>query len=80
MTLCYHNSQLLRFDWAVELVQRLGGIVNNVGNTALLKLLLGNAEKTDFSSRGFKILWEIEKNIKIDELKKYLRKIPQLKK
>jgi len=48
----------------------LSGIVNNVGNAALLKLFNGNVEKTDFSSCGFKMLWKIEKNVKISELKK----------
>ena len=31
MYLCWHNSQLLKHDWAAELVQRLSGKVDNGG-------------------------------------------------
>ena len=43
-------------------------------------LFYGNPEKTDFNSIGFKLLWEKEKNININELKKYMIKKPKLKK
>ena len=54
MQLCWSNPQLLRHDWAVELVQLLNGKVSNGGNTALTLLFYKNPENTDFSSDGFK--------------------------
>ena len=69
MILCRNNSQLLNHDWAVELVQRLGGKVDNIGETALIGLFYRNPEKTDFNSNGFKLLWEKEKGIEVDSLK-----------
>ena len=66
-------------DWAIELVHRLGGKVDKYGSTALIKLFYRNLEKTDFNSDGFKLLWEKEKNIKVDELKEEMRKKPELK-
>ena len=79
MYLCYCKPQLLNYDWAVELVQRLGGKVDNNGSTALIQLFIENPEKTDFNSNGFKLLWENEKNIKVDELKKDMRRNKQIK-
>jgi len=43
-------------------------------------LFYGNTEKTDFDSIGFKLLWEKEKDINVNELKKYMHKKPKLKK
>jgi len=34
---------------------------------------------TDFSSDGFKLLWEKEKNINVEKLKKWIRMKPDLK-
>ena len=79
MILCWFNSQLLNHDWAVELVQRLGGKVNDYGITALTWLFNGNPEKTEFNSNGFKLLWEKEKDINVDELKKDMQYKSRLK-
>ena len=79
MKLCCHNPQLLNHDWAVELVQRLGGKVDNNGYTALILLFQWKPEKTDFNSKGFKLLWEKEKDINVKFLKKYILRNPDLK-
>ena len=79
MYLCYDNPQLLNHEWAVDLVQRLGGKVSNYGDTALMLLFDNNAYKTRFNSQGFKLLWEREKNIKIDILKDKISKKSELK-
>ena len=79
MKLCYFNPQLLHYDWAVELVQRLGGKIDNYKYTALISLFIENPEKIDFSSKGFKLLWEKEKDIIVDVLKYLMRKKPNLK-
>ena len=78
MMLCNWNPQLLKYDWAVELVQRVGGKVDNNENTALILLFWKNPEKTDFNSKGFKLLWEKEKGISITKLKEQMRKKPEL--
>ena len=64
MVLCRYNPQLLRHRWAIEMVQRQGGRVKSDGLTALIKLFVGNARRTDFSQRGFRLLWDREKIIK----------------
>ena len=71
--LCSHNSHLLRYDWAVELVQRLNGKFDTRGLTALIWLFERNSYKTDFSTNGFKLLWEEEKGINADVLKESMR-------
>ena len=70
MWLCRFNPQLLSHNWVVELVQQLGGKVDKGGETTLIWLFFGNTEKTDFGSKGFKLLWKKEKNINVTELKK----------
>ena len=60
-------------------MHRLGGKADKEGWTALILLFIGNTEKTDFSSIGFKVLWQREKSIKIDRLKNQMRKKPELK-
>ena len=70
---------MLGHDWAVELVQRQGGKVDDDGLTALIYLFQGNPEKTDFRSNGFKLLWEREKDIKVDSLKKLMNCFPKPK-
>ena len=67
--MCRHNPQLLEYDWAVELVRSQAGNVDLDGCTALIWLFNGNADRTDFSSLGFNLLWEKEKRIEINELK-----------
>ena len=47
--------------------------VGKGGWTALIKLFQGNAEKTDFGSKGFRLLWEKEKDIRVDKLKYWMR-------
>ena len=69
MILCRNNPQLLNHDWTIGLVQRQSGNVDYAGETALIRLFKGYPYKTDFNSNGFKLLWEKEKNIKVDELK-----------
>ena len=61
----------MNFNWSIELIQRYGGKVSNGKNTVLIFIFYGNTEKTDFDSNGFKLLWEKEKSINTDELKKY---------
>ena len=78
--LCYYNPQLLRHDWAIELVECQSGKSVTGGNNALILLFLGNTHKTDFNSTGFKMLWEREKNIKINELKYWMLMKPELMK
>ena len=80
MCLCRHNPQLLVHEWAVQLVRRLSGKVNDNGWTALIRLFKGTPEKVDFSSRGFKLLWEKEKNIEKKKLIKKMSKRLDLKK
>ena len=63
----------------MELVQQQGGRVNNDGFTALIRLFQLNPGKTDFSSNGFKLLWEKEKGINVGELKKLMNCFPELK-
>ena len=70
---------MLGHDWAVELVQQQGGKVDYSGYTALIWLFNKNPEKADFNSNGFKLLWEREKDIRVDKLKKNLSKVPHLK-
>ena len=65
MVLCINNPFLLKYNWTVELVQRLGGKISDGGYTALLLLFYGDTEKTIFDSIGFKILWKKEKNIDV---------------
>ena len=79
MWLCIYNPQLLRHDWAVELVHRLSGKVSNSEYAALTMLFQGNPEKTDFSSKGFKLLWKKEKDINVNGLKKMMNYFPELK-
>ena len=76
MILCSFYSQLLNHDWAVELMHQLSGKVDNNGSTALIQLFIIKPEKTDFNSDGFKLLWEKEKDIEVDELKYLMRKKP----
>ena len=70
---------MLGHDWAVELVQRLGGKVDYRGWTALIKLFRWKPEKIDFNSISFKLLWETEKNINEDELRKKMQAKLKLK-
>ena len=70
MMLCHYNPILLKHEWAVELVQYLGGKVIKGRFTALMSLFAGNIDNADFNSIGFKLLWEKEKGIKMNELKK----------
>ena len=79
MYLCWHNPQLLNHDWAVELVRRQNGKVSNSGFTALILLFYGKPEKTDFSSKGFKLLWEKEKDINVYSLKHFMQNKSDLK-
>ena len=78
MILCYYNPQLLNHKWAVELVQQLGGNIDNGGWTALMRLFIGYVDKTDFGSFGFKSLWKKEKNINISGLQKWMCKKSEL--
>ena len=71
--LCQQNPQLLKHDWAVELVKLFSGKADKNGRTALISVFIRNAEKTDFNSTGFKLLWEKEKNLNENELKKQMR-------
>ena len=79
MYLCSNSPQLLNHDWTIELVQQLNGKVSNSRWTALIWLFNGNPEKTDFNSDGFKLLWEKEKNININDLKKWMHRKSKLK-
>jgi len=79
MNLCYLNPQLLNHDWAVELVQRLGGKFYDYGWTSLIWLFTGYPENTDFNSNGFKLLWMKEKNINVDKLKEKMHDHQELK-
>ena len=79
MILCYNNQQLLIYDWAVDLVQQQSGKIDNEGYIALIKLFRWKPEKTNFNSNSFKLLWKMEKNIKIDKLKEYMHKKSELK-
>ena len=40
-----------------------GGEMDNDGWTALIFIFFGNAQKADFGSADFKLLWEKEKDI-----------------
>ena len=48
----------------------LGGVSDKFRETALMLVFRGNSVNIDFNSRGFKLLWEKEKNINVTELKK----------
>ena len=62
-------------------MQKLSGLVDNEGITALINLFSSNfINKIDFGSRNFKMLWEKEKNIGIERLKMVMRKKPEQKK
>ena len=62
------------------MVQHLGGKVSSGGIFALTELLeSANMEFVNFNKPGFKKLWELEKNINIDMLRKKLRKKLELK-
>ena len=76
MILCKNNPQLLKYEWAVKLVQLQGGKIDGVGWTALVLLFTEKAEFTDFGSIGFKLLWQKEKSISTDELKVRMRHKP----
>ena len=79
MILCSCNPRLLSYDWAVELAQRQSGRAGNSGETALILLFRWKPEKTNFGSKGFKLLWEKEKDISVDKLKEMMHKKPELK-
>ena len=57
----------------------MGGKVDNGGWTALILLFNRKPEKTDFNSKGFKLLWEKEKDIDVGKLKEKMQKKPELK-
>ena len=48
-------------------------------DTTLIGLFDENTENTDFSSNGFKLLWEREKGINEKELKLWICRKPELK-
>ena len=54
-------------------MQRLSGRVDIATQTALILLFDVNAGKTDFSSACFRLLWEREKDISTDRLKRRMR-------
>ena len=68
MMLCYYNPQLLKYEWAIEMVQQQGTSVSLDRFTALIALFNNNTEKADFSSQGFKLLWEKEKELEVQIL------------
>ena len=79
MTLCHYNSQLLDLEWAGQLVNQHERKTDKNGNTALILLFMGKAEKTKFYSEGFKLLWEREKGINEATLKTKMKILPALK-
>ena len=60
-------------------MQRLSGKVTNGRYTALIWLFSGKTDKTDFSSDGFKLLWENEKSINTEKLKEKMQTKQYLK-
>ena len=69
MQLRKSNPRLLSHDWAVELVQQVGGKENNSSEAALILLFQWSPEKTDFNSDGFRLLWEAEMDINEEDLR-----------
>ena len=69
MILCSCNPQLLNHNWAVELVQQHGGKLDNDGWTALILCFNKISEKVNINTTGFNLLWEMEKDINVNELK-----------
>ena len=47
--------------------------------TALILLFKGSPEKTNFKSRGFMLLWDMEKNIEKEMIREYMRYKPELR-
>ena len=65
MVLAHNNPQLLDQDWAMELIQALGGKRNCNGATALTLIFDGQyARNANFMGGGFRALWEAENAIK----------------
>ena len=69
MYLCTFNPQMLSLDWVSELIDSLSGMQNEINDTALIKIFeSSNRHKVDFGSPGFKLLWNREKDVNVEEL------------
>ena len=79
MILCWYNPQLLKYEWASKLVKQQSEKVDIFGYTALMYLFNGYNENIEFSSIGFKLLWEKEKDINTDFLKIWMCGKPELR-
>ena len=74
MVMCKENPQLLRYQWAIDLVHCLKCKVDHDELTALIHFFKGMTWITNFNFAGFRLLWDCEKNIKKHNLILAMRK------
>ena len=80
MWLCCDNPVLLVHEWALVLVERLGGRTCRRELTALIYIFKSSPRKAiDFRTQAFRALWDVEKGVSIEQLREHVRARPDLR-